>query len=312
MLRKSMRCLSFGVDLRACPSEPGEHMKASSRPNRVWKFVLGFGAVVGLVYTGTQLQDWWNRPQVKLVGTVETGPIVVTAQTQERVNLLASLTDEKWMADLEAKISALPADITAKQTEVVLNEHQRVLGLMRRAINNAIPHNLTDLDRDAKSYSLVTIENKGTQPASAIRLMVPDSNLLAMTRDDGSYEVINKKSASLDSLYPGETAVFFAFHRESVAARFEPEIRLTHSNGVGAIHVIAKVGALGQFIDAWFLPGLVMMVPLLLLAILFANSMGFRILRLRPGQSWAIFPTGFKVVHPDALTKRSEMEKEHK
>jgi hypothetical protein len=81
---------------------------------------------------------------------------------------------------------------------------------------------------------------------------------------------------------------------------------------VGAIHVIAKVGALGQFIDAWFLPGLVMMVPLLLLAILFANSIGFRILRLRPGQSWAIFPTGFKVVHPDALTKRSEMEKEHK
>jgi hypothetical protein len=175
------------------------------------KAVGGIAALVAAVWGGIQIDEWYNRPQVKLVASVTFGAVVITPEEDQAAAEASKLRNSDWVAKVPLEASASIRDLAMTLAEITSPSISR-------------------------GYIRLTVTNDGSQAANDVRLSVPDAVALQWL-SAGAKKIQHSEgpTLALGNLPALESIEVTAFMEHEPTWYDVDKIRLTHASGLGKI-----------------------------------------------------------------------------
>ena len=233
----------------------------SLTPDQGW---LGFaktgGVVLAVLVALTQLWNW-TTPLFQgdeLVADVSFGPFVQVPRLRSEIESFGELLNLKGLESLVNFDRLVKRSDDARATEILLHD---VLREVSRSLRDRLITSLSysDLLWPGGMYR-VLVTNKGRRSLSEVTITLPDTQFLSLKREgENPSQCESGEVIELGTLRPQELVLLVSWASREPSRRSAGRIKLTHSEGVGDVVVRAPVGALGQWIEKYWIGALILL-----------------------------------------------------
>lgn len=240
-------------------------------------------ALLGGVATIAQLSDWLNRPEQVLIATIDFGPTPETPSVEQTRQVLKNLREGKW---IDETLAAEREKLSKSQTPIGVALENFAVSIETRLRSEALSSG--DLP-DTNGYIAITIDNRGTQAVSDVRVYVPEAELLSSASEQGGpSKLVRSREITIDTIQPQQTIYVMSWQRGNANFYSANNIVVTHSSGVADKVVNRPFGELSRYVQMRFIVPAVIFMTLLTTALitLIANAHYYR-----QGWRWARLPT---------------------
>lgn len=209
-------------------------------------------ALLGGVWVMLQIWSWVTEPKGDLEARVSMANIAYPPSVDEVISSIRESINQ------DAIEHALGREliVTLDKTDISKEEIKLISSALAWELRDEFPRlELSEALRLTGMYK-IEVRNNGSSSVSAVRLKIPNFDMVEIIRDDKPPEFQeNRTLIQLGTIQPTESVILHSWSKMPVSSYRAEDIRLTHDKGIGSISIRSDVGGFALWVDefGWLL-----------------------------------------------------------